>query len=185
VSEQPGSTRIDHRRGAANWMCRSGVVRTPDGRIKARSPQSVEERFWALVDKSGACWIWTGAQGSSGYGMFNPGDRLQLAHRVSYELANGPIPAGHFVCHRCDTKLCVRPAHLFAGTPGANLADARAKGRLKTGERHPAAKLTDSQVEEIRAAAAAGEFYGPIAARYGVTRHHVGRLVRRTSRRAQ
>jgi hypothetical protein len=180
-----GKARIDHRRGAANWMNRSGCVRSSDGRIVASVPQTIEERFWALVDKSGECWLWTGAQGSTGYGTFNPGKRLELAHRVSYELTHGPIPPKHFICHRCDTRLCVNPAHLFAGTPSQNTIDARNKGRLKVGERHPAAKLTDAQVAEIRAACAAGEHHGPVAIRYGVTRHHVGRLARGTSRRAQ
>jgi hypothetical protein len=178
-----GKAQVDHRRGDASWMRRSGVVRSTDGRIVASVPQTVAERFWALVDKSGDCWIWRGAQGSTGYGTFHPGKRLELAHRVSYELAHGPIPDGYQVCHRCDVRLCVNPAHLFAGTQSENLQDARRKGRLTAGERHPMARLTDAQVAEIRAACARGESQIAVARRFNTSRGHVGRLVRGTSRR--
>jgi hypothetical protein len=51
-------------------------------------------------------------------------------HRVAWELAVGPIPAGASVLHKCDVPLCCNPSHLFLGTQTDNLADAREKGRL-------------------------------------------------------
>lgn len=89
------------------------------------------ERFWSYVDTSGDCWLWTGAKKRHGYGVYGTRRVSVLAHRFSWEFANRtPIPAGLHVLHRCDNPPCVNPAHLSVGTPGDNVADAIAKGRL-------------------------------------------------------
>lgn len=93
------------------------------------------DRFWARVDKSGECWVWTGAALPAGYGRWKGAHRLVYAHRFSWELANGPIPDGMLVCHRCDNPPCVRPDHLFLGTPTDNIRDMNAKGRGRAGDR--------------------------------------------------
>lgn len=67
---------------------------------------TLEERFWARVDKRGECWLWTGRKSEKGYGSFSDGDRSKLAHRVSYELLVGPIPKELEVDHTCHTKDC-------------------------------------------------------------------------------
>lgn len=69
------------------------------------------ERFWAKVDQSGDCWLWTGAM-SYGYGHFVVDRVVRQAHRVSYEWFVGAIPAGRKVGHTCDNLACVRPDHL-------------------------------------------------------------------------
>ena len=78
--------------------------------------------------------------------------RSFLAHRVSWELANGPIPSGMCVLHRCDNPPCVNPVHLFLGTQHDNVIDMIAKGRKNPacGENHGRAKLTAAAVREIR-----------------------------------
>ena len=91
------------------------------------------ERFWAKVDKSGPCWIWTAGRFATGYGCFRLQGKSLKAHRVAYELEVGPIPLGLNVLHRCDVPLCVNPAHLWVGTARENNADMLEKGRGASG----------------------------------------------------
>jgi hypothetical protein len=98
-------------------------------------PSYVEdpEPFWAKVDvsDSASCWPWTGHRDARGYGRTTK--RSTTAHRVAWEVTHGEIPAGLFVCHRCDNPPCCNPAHLFLGTAGDNARDMAAKGRVRGG----------------------------------------------------
>lgn len=114
------------------------------------TPAQRVDAFWAKVDQSGECWEWTAARNRSGYGRCGWHGHPMLAHRWAYELTYGQIPAGRLVCHRCDNPPCVRPDHLFLGSPRDNAADAVAKNRLPAGERSPRAKLSNESVREIR-----------------------------------
>lgn len=86
-----------------------------------------EIRFWKYVKKTKNCWIWIGAKqnGKWKYGIFDK----DKAHRFSWKIHYGKIEKGMFICHKCDNPPCIRPDHLFKGTPADNMADKVAKGR--------------------------------------------------------
>lgn len=86
--------------------------------------------FWTRLEKTeGGCMVWTKSKNADGYGLLSWKSRADKAHRVAYELANGPIPEGMKVLHRCDNPPCCNPAHLFVGTQADNVKDCLSKGR--------------------------------------------------------
>ena len=88
-------------------------------------------RLWSRVDRRGPddCWEWTAHCKSNGYGQISIHNKQLLTHRVAWEVTNGPIPDGLYVCHHCDNPPCCNPAHLFLGDQFDNMRDAREKGR--------------------------------------------------------
>lgn len=165
---------------------------------------STEERFWSRVNKDGptqshmdsACWEWTGPL-HAGYGHFSIRKERMPAHRASWRLNRGPIPAGMKILHGCDYRACVNPAHLRVGTTQDNVADRVARGRSAfgsangsirfperrpsgdrninrsnpevacRGERHGRSKLTEADVLAIRASSL---FQREIAQLFGISR---------------
>jgi hypothetical protein len=110
-----------------------------------------EERYIPIPESG--CWLWIGATTEDGgYGQISQDYRRMLAHRLSWELYNGPIPEGMNVLHHCDTPSCVNPKHLFLGTQLDNAKDCWSKNRhsFPIGELHPGSKLTEDQVKTIR-----------------------------------
>lgn len=145
-------------------QCWPHLQRTPD------------ERFWskvAIVDDPVSCWPWTGMRYANGYGRFSEGRAPVYAHRFIWRVKNGPIPKGKYVCHRCDNPPCVRPDHLFLGSPSDNVRDMLTKGRSRPGgargERHAQSKLTAPKVLELRQRVADGETLFSFFTEYGVT----------------
>jgi hypothetical protein len=140
-------------------------------------------RFWAKVEKTGGCWLWTAALSDRGYGRFALDGKNRHAHRIAYELTFGTILDGLFVCHSCDNRRCVNPAHLWLGTLAENNADRDAKGRhgdtAARGERSGHSKLTEQDVLTIRQLAAEGVRHRAIARRYGVNPSQISLIVRR------
>jgi hypothetical protein len=130
------------------WRChverdgqRSGFYCSRNCSYEGRR-KPLAERFWTKVDKTSSqfgCWLWTGALNRSGYGKIGDQGRTLQTHRVAWELINGQIPDGLFVCHDCDRfypvgdtfhRRCVRPDHLFLGTDGDNTRDCLTKDRM-------------------------------------------------------
>lgn len=155
---------------------------------KALRPVPLEVRFWKHVDKQGPdeCWPWTGASSQYGYGHINSGpkpNRRLIASRVSYEIANGPIPAGAHVLHSCDNPPCVNPAHLSIGSPRDNSDDKITKQRHARGATHGGARLSESDVEAIRALSAAGQTGRYIANLLGTSEGWVSMIINNKGRR--
>ena len=96
--------------------------------MKCRPSRHTEAAFWAQVKKGPGCWVWQGTVNAQGYGRVRRG-AIGGAHRVSWVIANGAIPDGMHICHKCDNPPCVRPDHLFAGTRSDNMKDCTSKGR--------------------------------------------------------
>lgn len=151
---------------------------------------SAPDRFWSKVARGAPddCWPWIGARERAGYGILAREERglVHKTHRLSWQMANGPIPDGLFVCHRCDNPPCVNPAHLYVGTASDNATDRASRGRGREnrvrGEASPVAKLSDAQVIEIRRLVASGMTQQAVADRFGIVQPHVSRIVRGVSR---
>jgi len=99
-------------------------------------PKPMSERFDEKISPcpNTGCWWFDGNPDTNGYGRFRiggKGSKLDMAHRVSYELHKGKIPDGKLVLHTCDNRLCVNPDHLYAGTYQDNAIDAVSRGRMK------------------------------------------------------
>lgn len=134
----------------------SAVKAGPVKGYKYKTPKKTRplaDRFWAKVHKSEGCWLWIGSLTYSGYGHLQrgrAGEGWINAHRASWELHFGPIPKDVLVLHACDNRRCVRPDHLFLGSPRDNTADMYAKGRAAIGVKHGNAVLTPETVKWIR-----------------------------------
>lgn len=156
-------------------VCRECVV------ANRPKPTPAPVRFWAKVNKDGPvqahmdspCWVWTGAK-SGGYGLFKvDGDTTMNAHRYSWLSHHGSLPNARLLRHVCDVPLCVRVDHLLPGDDAMNARDKVERGRMGR-----AAKLTASDVREIRESdmSTAG-----LADRYGVSAASISGVLARRS----
>ena len=137
--------------------------------------RAIEAQFWACVQKTDTCWLWTGRPDACGYGCVRIRHegrcRRFQAHRVAYALHHGALPGtDDIVRHKCDVPLCCRPAHLLTGGHAENVRDRVERGRCARGERNGRAKLSAEDVLHIRAALRAGESASSLARRFAVDR---------------
>jgi len=161
------------------------LVPTQDAAQAFLPTLSVVGRFWQYVERTDGegCWEWQGRRDVRGYGRLWVGRRHLLAHRISYAIAWGGLPAGPHVLHHCDNPPCVRPDHLWLGSHADNIRDAARKGRLyrkgRPGVTNPLAKLDDQKVTDARARYSRGEFIKDLAKDYGVSRSTMAKAVHR------
>lgn len=125
------------------------------------TPNDVK-RFWAKVDRSGgedACWNWTAALDTSGYGNFKLQGRTCRASRLAYAISKGMFPLELNILHSCDNPTCCNPKHLSVGTHTDNMRDMEAKQRSRhpSAEKHGRHKLTFADVRAIRLRYAQGQ----------------------------
>lgn len=114
----PGCDRPHHARGFCSRCYKREAY---NGRIPPGPTR--EERFWAKVEKTDTCWLWTGGT-QRGYGAFNnwPKAGMARAHRLAYEWLIGPIPDGLHIDHVvCGIRICVNPAHMEPVTNAENV----------------------------------------------------------------
>lgn len=152
-----------------------------------------QDFFWSKVKRGSAseCWNWQGAKKPKGYGNVRINGKYLLAHRVSWELVNFPIPEGFFVCHACDNPSCCNPSHLLLGNARANFTDMVCKGRQEfaknkaIGTRNVNARLSWDQVCHIRDIHSLGGVTAKkLAKDFGVTPSTILSIIHFKTRRA-
>jgi HNH endonuclease len=154
--------------------------------------------FWANATPTPTgCSEWKGAPDADGYAICSIGGWPYRASRVAYRLSMNQDPGDNLVCHTCDNRKCIAPAHLFLGSNNDNIQDMVKKGRQARGEKHGFAlhpesvargsrnwwsKLTESDVVEIRALyAKGGKTQRQIGAMFGINNQNVSMIVNRIS----
>lgn len=129
------------------------------------------KRFWSHVNKCSGmfaivngkkseCWLWTAGCDEAGYGRLTLDGKVIFAHQASFMFSRKlKVRPKDLTCHHCDNPPCVRPSHLFKGTPLSNMVDMIKKGRDKKakGEKSGKAKLSEKQVIEILKLYASGK----------------------------
>jgi hypothetical protein len=85
-------------------------------------PIPLEVRFWPKVNKTETCWLWTAGRTPAGYGSFFAREpkRIEYAHRIAWQLVNGPLPSDLVIDHLCRVRHCVNPEHMELVTRGEN-----------------------------------------------------------------
>jgi hypothetical protein len=141
-----GDRTLTRHLGDQRWeyICVCGEIGTASHNAMRRKPYLCRHdpvrRFWRKVNKTETCWLWTAGKAYWGYGWFGVAHRTPvLAHRYSWELANGPVPEGLELDHLCRVTACVNPAHLEPVTHAENVRRGDL-GRV-TRERHAKLRL--------------------------------------------
>lgn len=134
------------------------------------SPQAyISDR--SVPEPNTGCWLWLGSVNNWGYGRSTVGwTRERAAHRLSWIAHRGALPRGIVLRHKCDTPSCVNPEHLELGTQIDNVNDMLSRGRnwVPLGELAGSARLTATQVSEIRRRRLSGALLRTLASDYGV-----------------
>lgn len=168
---------------APDIEARETILAPPESKSEGRIRRAMERlrgRFFASVaipDDQDECWIWTGCRTSTGYGKASMLNRSLKAHRVSWLIHQGNIPAGLYVCHTCDNRICVNPSHLFLGTDLENIKDAKIKKRFAHGAQNARCQLSASQISQIRDMVFSGVKQVRVSESFGITHQHVSKII--------
>lgn len=136
-----------------------------------------EVRFWMQIKSSkNDCWEYASHRAGP-YRQNLVHGKMLLAHRYSYELHFGPIPDGVYVCHHCDNPKCVRPDHLFVGTPQDNQDDAIRKRRTSAGSKNSQARLSEDDIKQVFVMRRNGMLQKEIAVHFGTGSHYIGAIL--------
>jgi len=138
-----------------------------------------KELFDARFLVTPGCWLWTGSLTTEGYGRLKVRGRQFGAHRVSYELHVGPIPAELIIRHRCDNPRCVNPEHLIPGTTFQNMQDKVERNRQAKGSANGKSKLSQEQALEAIKLRRDGWTLQAIGDKYGITKQSVYAIMTR------
>lgn len=130
-------------------------------------------------EPNSGCWLWSGADNGNGYGKF----RGKYAHRIAYEIANGPIQNNLHIDHLCRVPCCVNPDHM---EPVSNKENARRglaghhmkNGRAPRQENHRMAVMTSDLVASLRSDCNAGMSQYAAAKKYGISQPTVSQIMR-------
>lgn len=125
------------------------------------------------------CLIWPFGDNGNGYGQVRFEGTSRYPHRLICAWSNGAAPSpSHQAAHSCGNRACVNPRHLRWTDQSANELDKVAHGRDMRGERHHNAKLTEDEVQQIRALDGSLT-HEEIAEKFGVGSVQVHRVIRR------
>lgn len=139
-----------------------------------------EQRFLSYVDKSGDCWLWTGAKDSSGYGHFKFNNRNTRCTHYALFLSLGRWPTQE-VLHSCDNAACVKPQHLREGTHAENMKEAVSRGRYRRGSERKDTKLVEADIPKIRQMIADRQPRSQVAEHFGVSPSTIRQILIGTS----
>lgn len=134
------------------------------------------------------CVLYNGTLNPQGYGVMSFG---VLAHRFSYAMAHGQLPAkGQTVSHICHYRNCIAPAHLASETLKENIQRSHQagryvgltrnelvkQGRVKAGKRDFQKTIPDSTIRAIKKALKKGRSNHSLAREYGISQTYVSEI---------
>lgn len=166
-----------HNLSATNWKKQSYCSRMCFGAVTSRrnaeKRQPLAAKFETFFARGEGCWEWQGTRGTGGYGLMQWNRKIFRAHVLALELDGRPVPKGMMGCHNCDNPPCVRPSHLYVGTPKQNAEDATARNASRTGSNNCNAKLTEDDVRTIRGMRIT---HAKIAEQFGVSKVTIDKI---------
>ena len=166
-------------RGLCNTHYRRWLAHGDPNGGRAIKGEALAYLYKHVTVETDDCILWPYGISSSGYGQVVESGVKINAHVLACRIAHGLCPPNHEVCHSCRNRHCFNPRHVRWGTRAENAADKLRDGTHNRGERHPATRLTETDIRTIRQEHNRGVRYRELADMYGVARVTIGQIVRR------